>query len=321
MTFTGKKSVLGEVILFSAAAIIFFRISVFFLIFVIPLAVLFRRQGFYAGLGGVFITAAGIVGINFYQLASLQAGAIRYDLLGVYFIVPGSFLLGLAILEAPPLAGFRSWQRLVFATLAAAVVSLPLIYLILTSGEYDMLIRAQVNAVIGRIGEAQDLPSPPPVDVEEIVYLSRMVFLNTYLAGYFFTLAVNWVLGVRMAMRTTGGKIKEFPAYKKFRLPDAGVWFFLAAWTLVLVSRFRDLGVLGIGAWNCALLVSVLYACQGIGIIKSWTAGKPLGSRLSLTVLLITLLFVPGIRFIVIAGVPLLGVTELWINYRNKIRS
>jgi len=266
MTVTGKNSALVETLIFSAGAVVFFELSVFIVIFVIPLAVLYRRRGFYAGLAGCGITAAGIAGMRLYQMAGASA-AMRYDLLGIALLVPLSFLLGLAILEAPPLGRLHIWQRLVAAALAAGIVYLPLLYRLLTSEEFDMMLRSQVDSIIQAVQGAQNQAALPLVSAEEIVRMSRTVFLNTFLPGYMFTLAANWVIGVKMAMRMNGAA-GEFPPYRSFRLPDKAVYVFLVSWAFVFAAFFRDLGLAGAAAWNCALVVTLLYMCQGTGIIK-----------------------------------------------------
>ncbi|MDR2588941.1 MAG: YybS family protein [Spirochaetales bacterium] len=320
MAATKKHAAALEIAVLAAASVIFFKLSVFLLVFVIPLALLYRRRGFYGGLCGSCAAAAGILGLRLYEAASL-GGGVNAGLLLVEFTIPGAFLVGLAVLEAPRFSRFPSWKRLLGATFAALLVSLHLVYFIATSAEYEALLKAQVEATLRYITEAQgEQGTLAFVSVEEITRLSRLVFLDTYLAGYFVTLAANWVIGVRMAMRM-GGEMREFPAYRSFRMPDGAVWIFLLSWAVVFISRFRSLGFGEIAAWNTALLVSILYACQGVGIIKSWTYDMAPVGRFAVTVMLFTLLFVPGLRFIVIAGVPLLGVTELWIHYRNKIRS
>jgi hypothetical protein len=209
----------------------------------------------------------------------------------------------------------------VCASLAAGLVYIPLLYLLVTSSEFDAMLRAQVEAMM-RAFQTNQASMLPLVSAQEIVDLSRKVFLNTFLAGYCFTLAANWVIGVKMAMRMNGVP-GEFPAYRSFRLPDKAVYVFLVSWAFVFAAFFRDLGVAGIAAWNCALLLSLLYMCQGIGIIKVRTEGLPRAFKLLVMVLCVTLVFTAGIVFIlgIMAGVSLLGVSELWINYRNKTRS
>ncbi|MDR3201010.1 MAG: YybS family protein [Spirochaetales bacterium] len=320
---SGKNSALVETLIFSAGAVIFFELSVFIVIFVIPLAVLYRRRGFYAGLAGCGITAAGIAGTRLYQMLGASSGALRYDLLGIALVVPLSFLLGLSILEAPPFRRMRIWQRLVFAALGAAIVYLPLLYRLVNSEEFDMMLRSQVEAIIQTVQGAQSGATMLPlVSAEEIVRMSRTVFLNTFLPGYMFTLAANWVIGVKMAMRMNGA-VGEFPPYRTFRLPDKAVYVFLVSWAVVFAAFLRDFGIAGTAAWNCALVVSLLYMCQGVGIIKTRTEGAPRGFRLLVMLLCFTLVFTVGLVFIfgIMAGVALLGVSELWINYRNKVRS
>jgi hypothetical protein len=316
-----KNSALVELALFSAGAVIFFELSVFVVIFVIPLAVLYRRRGFYVGLAGCVITAAGIAGVKFYQMMGAALGEGRRDLLGIALLVPLSFLIGLTLLEAPFLGRLRSWQKLVLAGLAAGLVYSPLLYLLVTSSEFDAMLHAQVEAMMRGL-QANQTSMLPLVSTEEIVSLSRKVFLNTFLAGYCFTLAANWVIGVKMSMRMNGTS-GEFPAYRSFRLPQKAVYIFLVSWAAVFAALFRDLGAVGVVAWNCALLLSLLYMCQGIGIIKVRAERVPRVFKLLVMVFCVTLIFTAGVVFILgsMAGVSLLGVSELWINYRNKARS
>ncbi|MDR1627105.1 MAG: YybS family protein [Spirochaetia bacterium] len=318
----GKRRAVGEVLVFSAGAVVFYELSAFIVIFGIPLAVLYRRRGFLAGLYGGGIVAAGITCVKAYRMWAAAPGALRWDFLGIALIVPVSFLVGLAILECPRLGRYRIWQRLVMAVLAAGLVYAPLLYLFLTSGEFDMLLHAQVDAVLKTLQDAQSGTAMLPVTTEEIVRMSREVFLNTFLPGYCFTLSANWVIGVKMAMRM-GAVAGEFPPYRTFRMPDKAVYVFLVSWTVVFAALFRDLGIIGIAGWNAALLVSLLYMCQGIGIIKARLDAVPRGFKLLALVLCFTLVFTAGVIFIlgIMAGVSVLGVSELWINYRNKLRS
>lgn len=321
MTIEKKGSAAGEILAFSLASVVLFRFSLFLLIFVIPLAVLYRRRGFFPGLIGSLVAFAGIAGMKIYHMASIQGAVFRPDLLGIDLVVPGTFLLGLAVMEAPELKSLRAYQRLLVAAVLAGIAGLPLLRYVMTSPEFDMILRAQIQAMVRSLTEGQAAGADLPfTGTEEVVRLSRIVFLNTYLAGYFMTLAANWVIGVRLSMRIAG-ESGEFPPFTRFRLPDAAVWAFLLFWTVVFLSFFRDLGIVRMLAWNLGLIAAILYGCQGVGIIKIWTAVLPRGTRLALTFLLVTLVFVPGINVILIAGVPLLGVSELWVNYRTKERS
>ncbi|MDR1317552.1 MAG: YybS family protein [Spirochaetales bacterium] len=322
---SGKYSAAGEMLLFSAGAVIFYELSAYFVIFGIPLTVLYRRRGFSAGLYGCGITAAGIAAMKIFRIwTSSVSASVRGELLGIALVVPVSFLIGLVILECPRFGKLRIWQRLVFAVFTAALVYVPLLYLLLTSSELDMMLHAQVDAVLKAVQDNRG-GGPglfPVVSTEDLVRMSREVFLNTFLLGYCCTLSANWVIGVKMAMRMKG-ETGEFPSYRTFRMPDRAVYVFLVSWAVVFTALFRDLGIIGVAGWNTALLVSFLYMCQGIGIIKVRTEAVPRGFKLIAMVLCFTLVFSAGIVFIlgIMAGVSILGVSELWISYRNKLRS
>ncbi|MDR1179478.1 MAG: YybS family protein [Spirochaetales bacterium] len=321
---SGRYSAAGEVLLFSAGAVIFYELSAYFVIFGIPLTVLYRRRGFSVGLYGCGIAAAGIAGMKIFRIWTSVSVSVRWELLGIALVVPVSFLIGLVILECPRFGMFRIWQRLVFAVVAAGLVYVPLLYLLLTSRELDMMLHAQVDAVLKAVQDNRG-GGPglfPVVSTEDLVRISRQVFLNTFLPGYCCTLSANWVIGVKMAMRMKG-EVGEFPSYRTFRMPDRTVYVFLVSWAVVFATLFQDLGIIGVAGWNTALLVSFFYMCQGIGIIKFRTEAMPRGFKLIAMVLCFTLAFSVGVVFLlgIMAGVSILGVSELWISYRNKLRS
>ncbi len=317
---SGKKGFgLGEIALFAATAVVFFRVSLFLPIFVIPLTVLYRRRGFVAGSVGAAAAFGGIAGIKLYEILSRDGGSLRLDLIGLDFTMPLTFILGLALVELPGMARFRLHRRFVAATLLAAVLSVPLLRFVMVSPEFDQMLRAQVGAMFRSLTEGGSGSPAPFSGTEQVVRLSRYWFLNTFAAGYFVTFAANWVLGARIARRTCG-EPGEFPAFTRFRVDDRAVWPFLLGWSAVFASLMVDLGLFRALAWNFALILTVLYGCQGVGIIKTLTAGASRGTRVLVTTLLIMLVFVPGINILVLAGVPLLGVSELWIHYRNKER-
>ncbi len=315
---SGKKG-LGEIALYAVLAAVFYRVSLFLLIFVIPLTVLYRRRGFKPGLLGSAAAFAGIAGMKLYEMLSLEGAVPRFDLFGLDLIMPLTFVLGLALVEFPPLFRLRLHQRFAVAAVLASVFSVPLLLFVVSSPEFDEILRAQVQGMVRSFTEGGASSDVPFTGTEQIVRLSRYWFLNTFAAGYFITLAANWVIGARLARRIAGEE-GEFPAFTRFRLDERLVWPFLLGWAVVFASLFRDLGVVRVIAWNCALIVTVLYGCQGVGIIKTLTAEASRGTRLMVTVMLVTFVFVPGINVLVLAGVPLLGVSELWIHYRNKER-
>jgi uncharacterized protein YybS (DUF2232 family) len=103
------------------------------------------------------------------------------------------------------------------------------------------------------------------------------------------------------------------------RLPYPFIWAFLASWSLVLAAVLLRAPIAAAAfAWNCALVVSLAYAAQGLGIVthlfKSWNMPKSL--RILIAVMAVISLATP-LGIAVAASLPLFGVTEIWIHYRK----
>ena len=77
---------------------------------------------------------------------------------------------------------------------------------------------------------------------------------------------------------------------------------------------------IGILAWNVALLGTVLYGLQGVDILK-FILRRMERFRSMVIFAIILCLFMPGLNIIILIGVPLLGVSGLWIQYDRGERS
>lgn len=116
--------------------------------------------------------------------------------------------------------------------------------------------------------------------------------------------------------------------WKEFFVPPAGALVLLGLWGLILVQGllFRtgvkwDGGIALHVVLNAAWIALAVHAMAGWGILVSlmdrWNFPR-LGQSL-VRVLLIFLLLVPGAgQWIVLAGLPVLAVLELWMNFRKR---
>lgn len=98
------------------------------------------------------------------------------------------------------------------------------------------------------------------------------------------------------------------------------IWIFLALWAGVLFSHFVSLPYqLGVALVNLALCVSITYAVQGFSVVyyKLRMKGRKLKSYSLFLVLVAVAMFVPGINFIIVLGLPLLGVAETFFELRR----
>ncbi len=324
----GKKgAVAKEIVGFGILAVVFFQLSLFLLIFVIPLVIVYRRRGFVPGALASLIAFGGILGMKLFQLSRIADAFSRPDLFAMDLVIPGGFLIGVLVVEAPALGRLRLFERLLLAGAVAVVMSLPLVLFVAKNPEFDAILKYQVRAMIKAFQTGEPIGPAgegPEVILEQVTRLSKQVFLYTYAAGYLLTLGLNYLIGVRIALKSRGldeeGGEKAI-SFASFRLPDALVWWFLVSWAGVFLGMVADLGFARIVLWNSALTATILYGCQGMGILKTWTGRMSRGSRMVFTFCIVFCIFIPGINVLLAAGIPLLGVTELWIQYRSKERS
>jgi uncharacterized protein YybS (DUF2232 family) len=100
------------------------------------------------------------------------------------------------------------------------------------------------------------------------------------------------------------------------------VWYLIVSLAVALMARLFDTETIGHIAWNVVSVVAFLYALQGVGIL--WylmeRGGLPPMMRLIVPPVLALLLFAPGLNYIVLLGLPGLGVSETWIHYKRGIQ-
>ncbi|HTX72999.1 MAG TPA: DUF2232 domain-containing protein, partial [Rectinemataceae bacterium] len=126
-------------------------------------------------------------------------------------------------------------------------------------------------------------------------------------------------LGNRISGRAAEGR-KASPPLAEYRLPYVFLWPFLIAWAGVAASiLLKAADLYQAVAWNLALLLSMGYAAQGLGIASHiftrWHMPRTL--RFAILLAVIITIATPTVGVIIAILIPLLGVTEVWIPYRN----
>ncbi|RKX77324.1 MAG: hypothetical protein DRP87_09545 [Spirochaetes bacterium] len=132
----------------------------------------------------------------------------------------------------------------------------------------------------------------------------------------FLFLIFNWRGGTYIVEKLNRRKVDRVI---NFFMPEKMIWPLLVSWAGIFIDRFLDLGLLGYAFWNVGSIFLVLYALQGIGILK-YLFNRYNFSRLTrvfIGLALVIMLFWPGVNLLVIVGIPALGVSELWIKYRK----
>jgi len=296
--------------------------------FLLPVQVAFGRRGRKAGMAAA--AAAVLATFLGHELEGHPSGALAgpgglggLDLLSLV-LPPAVLLSALCLMNA----SFWEGRPKVLAGLAAvALCSLAAVPAIVAVGS-DTGYRAYLEERLGSLfapllaqaGEGYEASAlRASLEPKALVEQSLAVVRSTFAAFLYALLGASRWLGNRLSGPGTPGREASGPL-AEYRLPYALVWPFLAAWTGVLAARYLAAPpALQALSWNLALVFSLAYAVQGIGIashlMKRWNLPRSLRIALAATALLVVA--TPPAGTAAAAILPLLGVTEVWIPYRN----
>jgi hypothetical protein len=217
----------------------------------------------------------------------------------------------------------RALIKLLFLTALAGVVSVPVIMAAASDSTLTGLLRDQIIAVTKMLrdplSESHTFEASllmAELDPQEMVETTRNLFFRFYLAGFFLMLSFGYVLARAIRSRFSGDARIQASAFK---VPENMIWALLASLPLIALDHFFDLGAVGYPFWNLGTVMLLIYGFQGIGIIKFRMAKSERlqRSRFFLVLLFMFLMFMPVVNMIALLAIPLLGVSELWIRYRE----
>jgi hypothetical protein len=108
------------------------------------------------------------------------------------------------------------------------------------------------------------------------------------------------------------------PGIALFHAPPEAIWVLSAGLALVLLSRFFKIGFIETAAWNILVICSMIFLTQGAGIVLFGMArrGIPPVSRFLLNILVVVIIFSPGINAFALGVLLLLGIAENWLPLR-----
>ena len=131
-------------------------------------------------------------------------------------------------------------------------------------------------------------------------------------AGILLTWWVNVLVGLRLA-----GSVDALPelgdSLRSFRLPDSGVWLLVG---LGLVTWLAAGTPLGYWAGNGLVVATMLFLAQGLAVVHA--ARLAFGIARGWLVLFYVLI---GLFLQVVVAVILLGLADVWADFRSKIKT
>ena len=299
------------------------------LLYTVPLYTLFFRKGsrdLLIGAGSVLVI---LLVLTVWTTRSVVDADLRGAFVVVEMIIPILLMLGMffVIDIIPVLSGLRRLYRLLIATAAAVLVFIPVFRLLQQNEVFIEAVSSQINAIAGMLfGEGSATFEGEVVKSylgEEGILGYMKSFYTKSAAGIFFLVML---INARVAELILSRMQRKSPMQlTDFSLPETLLWPILLTAVGMLVEIFElvSLGPVSPVFWNVGLILLFVYGLQGLGIIRSLLSRfrLPNSFRLMIEMMLILMLAIPGINYIVIIGLPVLGISETWINLRKPIRS
>jgi hypothetical protein len=293
-------------LLSALAAVLLFYSGLFAFLFAVPVQVTFTRRGPEQGIVSTLLTGALIVVIHALQVLQLEAAADgTLGLLLLDALMPLGMLAGVTILNVD--RSHPWWLRLLFGAAVAVAAAIPSLRLLAQAATGEGPLGEQLAGMLAMIG-VQENPDVWLRAVQQLVF-------NSVGLGLTAAIAATWWMGRGIVFRSYG----LVQSLRVARVPDTLVWAVIAGLALVVTSWLGERAMLSAIGWNILLVSGFLYGIQGTGLVQHVLRRRGMsaaGERWVVTVALM-LLFIPGINLIVTAGLPLFGLSEVWIDYKR----
>jgi hypothetical protein len=293
-------------LLSAAASVLLFYSGLFAFLFAVPVQLVYTKYGPQKGMMTAAGTAIAIVAVHLLQVTRLET--IPTDMVRLLFLdslMPVGLLAGLTVINLDHRHPW--WGRLLVGSVVALLGAVPSLRLLALAGDGTGPLSDQLSAMVEMLGVSEN--------TDELIRTIQQVAMNTVGIGLVATLAANWWLGRSIVLRRYGLMQSLRPA----RVMNDLVWVVIAGLAIVVGSEFVEAGFATSIGWNALLVGAFLFGVQGVGLIQHLLrlrGGTDRGERWVPTVVLM-LLFVPGLNLLVMLGVPLLGMSEVWIDYRR----
>ena len=312
----------GQLVLATAISVVAYHLSALFgAFFLLPLQWVRSRLGEAAFLLSSVLALAAIVGVDAGLKALVHSPWTVLDT--AVLAVPVTSLagwVGIVLLER---TRWRFLYRVLLVTAAAAAVLFPLAAALLNSESFMKMVTDAFDKVWNEIMKTPGLDASLTAGLNQGDFLDliKQTVLYSFLTVFF----LFWMFTGRLAKALEGGRSEVL---KTFRVPPQGAWFLLGLWGLLLIQSLAhrwgvawDWGFWQYVVFNLALIALVVHALAGVGIIEAFMARArwPVFGRIAVRTALLLLLFAQGAgQLVVLVGLPLLAVLELWVNLRTR---
>jgi uncharacterized membrane protein len=244
--------------------------------------------------------------------------------LGFTWIMAGNPTLSII----PPI---RTLFRFIAAAIAAALVFLGMAFTMSRDEGFSTMIRSQIQTLASSYIASSGADAAQQAFLERLLTPDRIIETFTMiilrggaLVSAFFLFFINRQAafafarlfrrqGRRQRMNTVNDLIG-------FYAPRKTIWVLSLCLPVILLCRVTSLETVEIAAWNLLAICIIMFLAQGGGIVLfNFTSRfRSVIMRLLCSVLLICVIFSPGINMLALVFLILLGIAESWLSLRVK---
>ncbi len=307
-----------HMLLYAAAAVAISRFSITFLVCTVPIHLMHDRYHGRAFFITAVPTVAVIVGWNLVEYVRMGIESADFLIVALGMFNP-VMLLSTVVLFYLPLS-LRRLYRILLVGLLPLITGLLLISQLKSGNQASERVLSFYSALLGDMLATFSNGAFTQESLQLFIELSLRVLTSTYMIGWLFFMGLGVLISDAVANRVYRRDKALF--IERFRVPDVFLWPLIVSWILVLVDIIfglgTDSGILGTAVWNIAFVLLMVYGTAGLSIV--YYVIRRRGRRVhafTLLMLVVVLLFFPGINVVIMILLPLFGVSEYWIHYRN----
>ncbi len=286
--------------------------------FLIPIQYVFSREGKKEGFLSL-LTSIVVIGVgNALRLSSY--GVLQASVLIETLLPPIAFLLAICIMNCVPL---ETWKKLTLTSVALSIAFGFMLTASIGTKEVQSSIAAMISQLLSSAGAtAGGVELDVAAIAQSYVAPAVSVIMNGFGAAIWLVLAGSWWLGARLSsLRNQSIDQHRETVQSFYSVPSWLLWPSIVSWGLLLIVLYGKLsGLIEMLAWNFALAAASWYAIQGVSVISHFLTSKGMrritGLMLVLLVALILLDVKVGLAIAIL--MPVLGVSEVWLQYRIR---
>jgi hypothetical protein len=299
-----------QIVLMAVLSILLYSFGLTLGLFLVPLQYLFERWGIRALVLSVVLSVIGIVLNQLIQVRQIEAG-VELEQLWLSLLVPASMLAGLILMNIG-----RSKQpiitRIALVQISGGVILAPFVWNIFGEGPFREVMMLFLEGFESQVAEGSS---------SYLLTLMQETIVRTYGLGNLVMVLIGWFLGRLIADRQF--RLDWAEKLSRFTVPGYWLWIFIVSGFSVLIDlQFNPGTLFGAIVWLVATCTGLILGLQGLGIIWAWIIQKRggLAPRGGVLVLLVFGLLIPGVNIVISLGLPILGISEIWVTYKFRVK-